>query len=184
MMGDQAAGKLSPFLRRQRAAAAAAFIEGRVLDYGCGTGAMASLVEAGRYTGIDSDRESLEIAGREHPEHSFHLPDELPGPGEAFTTILLLAVIEHIEDRPGLLRNLGRMLAPGGRIVITTPRPLAGPIHLAGAKLGLFSLEAGEEHGHLIGKREMARLAAEAGFTVKLYRSFLLGLNQLFILEQ
>jgi len=183
-MGDQASGKLSPFLRQRRIAAAAPFLAGRVLDYGCGAGALADHIGPELYAGVETDVESLNRARREHPRHRFYHPVEFDGHGRAFDTIALLAVIEHIEDRAGFLRDLVRFLAPGGRVVLTTPHPLAGPIHGAGAKAGLFSREAGEEHGSLVGKKGMMRLAAEAGFIVTARRRFLLGLNQLFILEQ
>lgn len=184
VVADQARGKLSPFLRSRRLAAALPHLAGRVLDYGCGTGALAGIIPAERYAGTDPDEESLAIARKSHPEHGFYHPDDPALSNRKFDSIALLAVLEHVDDRAGFLRALGGMLSENGRIVLTTPGPAAGPVHSAGSALGLFSREASEEHGSLIGGRAMKLIAREAGFRITLKRRFLLGMNQLFVLEK
>ncbi|HPA73765.1 MAG TPA: class I SAM-dependent methyltransferase [Spirochaetota bacterium] len=183
-MADQAVGKLSPYLRRRRIAAAVPHLSGRVLDYGCGIGALADIIPPGRYTGVDADGESLDMAKRLHPAHRFYRPDTAAVKDGAFDSIALLAVLEHINDRIEFLRGLGALLAEKGKIVLTTPGPLAGPVHAAGSRMGLFSREAAEEHGTLVGFSEMERLARAAGFRITLKKRFLLGMNQLFVLEK
>ncbi len=183
-MADQAGGKLSPYLRKRRIAAALPHLSGRVLDYGCGVGALADIIPSGRYAGVDADVESLDIAKKLHPAHRFYRPDDEELEDGAFDTIALLAVLEHIDDRTAFLRGLGALLAGAGKIVLTTPGPLAGPVHAAGSRMGLFSREAAEEHGKLVGFAEMERLARAAGFHVTLKKRFLLGMNQLFVLEK
>lgn len=183
-MADQVSGRLSPFLRKARISAALPHLAGAVLDFGCGVGALAGFIPPDRYTGADSDAESLERARVLHPSHGFYHPPELGALGRTFDSIALLAVLEHVADRAEFLATLGTFLAPRGRIVITTPHPVSDSVHRAGSRLGLFSREAGEEHGSLISGVEMGRLARGAGFTLALRRRFLLGMNQLFILEK
>ena len=62
-MADQGnEGLLSPWLWRKRVAAAFPHLRGKVLDIGCGSGALAEHVTAESYTGVDIDRDSLAIA--------------------------------------------------------------------------------------------------------------------------
>jgi 2-polyprenyl-3-methyl-5-hydroxy-6-metoxy-1,4-benzoquinol methylase len=179
-MADQAAeGLLSPFLRRRRLRVARPWLQGRVLDVGCGSGALAAELPPPRYLGVEIDPLSLQLARERYPGHRF--AGELPPAGETFDTILSLAVIEHVPDPAGFLGALaGRLAAPHwARIVISTPHPAADWIHHTGAAIGLFSRHASEEHEQLLDRRALERLGAQAGLRMVSYRRFLLGANQL-----
>ena len=183
-MADQGSeGLLSPYLRRRRIAAAQPFLRGRVLDVGCGAGALAGLVPPDRYVGVDPDADSLSAARRAWPAHAFldTMPDGDPG----FDTVVSLAVIEHVPDPQAFLGALGAMLkgGAGDRIVLTTPRPAVDWLHGAGAAVGIFSSHASEEHEALLGRRDLEALARAGGFAVELYRRFLSGANQLLVLR-
>ena len=82
-----------------------------------------------------------------------------------------------------MLKQMGVLLNPNGWIVITTPHPLADIIHYLGARVGLFSTIANEQHEKLIDLSRMSYIAAQANFSISKYERFLLGVNQLFILE-
>jgi SAM-dependent methyltransferase len=95
------------------------------LDVGGGTGwllAQAREVEQRlKHTAVvDIDPQARE--GAERLGHSFHL-----GRVEQFNTkrkydlILLLNLIEHVDDPVAVLRRMGSMLAPGGKILAKTP---------------------------------------------------------------
>lgn len=179
-MADQGSeGLFSPFLRRQRLRAARPYLLGRILDVGCGSGALAGLVRRDRYLGVDSDRESLAQAAREHPRHAF--ASALPSESENFDTIVVLAVIEHVDSPASFLASLARRLrpAPESRIVVTTPHPAAEWIHDAGAHIGLFSKHANEEHQQLLEREMLSDIGSAAGLQLIEYRRFLLGANQL-----
>lgn len=51
-----------------------------------------------------------------------------------------------------------------------------------GARAGLCSPEAQDEHRALLDRAGLAACAAESGLRVQAYRTFLLGLNQLAVL--
>ena len=179
-MADQGSeGLFSPFLRRQRLRAARPYLLGRILDVGCGSGALAGLVPWDRYLGVDSDRESLAKAAREHPRHAF--ASTLPSEPESFDTVVALAVIEHVDSPARFLASLARRLRtdPASRIVITTPHPAAEWIHDAGAHIGFFSKHANEEHQQLLDSEMLSDIGTDAGLRVIEYRRFLLGANQL-----
>ncbi len=179
-MGDQGSeGLLSPFLRAQRIKAALPFIHGRVLDVGCGAGALAGYVAAERYLGIDVDTASIVMAREQHVGHCF--ASSMPPPMPAFDTVVALAVIEHTVDAVAFLGSLADRLSssPMSRIILTTPHPGIARFHRVGATIGLFSREATEEHQGLLDRTSLDVLAERCGLRLFLYRPFLLGTNQL-----
>jgi len=184
-MADQVSGRFSPFLRRRRLAAVRPHVaRGRVLDFGCGVGALAGHVDPGRYVGVDRDAASIAAARARHPVHTFLTEAEFAA-GAArgpFHVIAALALIEHLDDPAGWLEAMRGVLAPSGAIVLTTPRPGLRWAHELGARAGLFSREAAGEHKAFIDPPAMAALAAAAGLRVECRGRFLLGCNQIFLL--
>ena len=159
-------------------------MRGKVLDVGCGGGALAALIAPANYLGVDVDEDVLATARRIHPHHRFSA--SLPTTGDAFDTVVALAVIEHVDRPASFLRMLESFLhpSPESRIVLTTPHPLLGWVHTMGASVGVFSRHSSEEHKDLLGRRRLAATAADSGLRVMLYRRFLLGANQLAVLRR
>lgn len=181
-MTDQATqGLLSPFLRRCRLRAAAAHLHGTVLDFGCGSGALAGIIPADRYLGVDHDAHSLSVARANFPQHRF--VTALDNVTERFDTVVSLAVIEHVTDPTDFLRRLaGTMNATDvARLLVTTPHPAMDWIHDVGARLGLFSSHASDEHEDLLGRAELENVGRGAGLRLMKYSRFLCGANQLAI---
>jgi SAM-dependent methyltransferase len=115
-------------------------IHGAVLDAGCGGGGMPlSLAEeAGQVVGIDPiDRfgdAGVRLAKERGLAHlHFALADgmQLPFAAGAFDLVLSHAVIEHVPDAPLYLHECARVLAPGGRMYLST----APYLSFAGAHL-------------------------------------------------
>ena len=179
IMADQAAGLLSPWLRRERIKAAEPYIKGKVLDFGCGVGTLSEVCLPEFYLGIDIDEESLKIARQNHVDYRFE--KQCPE-GEQFDTIALIAVIEHIKNPELFLNQMKLLLKPKGRIVLTTPHPLVEKVHFCGAQFGLFSKHASEEHEQFFNYGRMRKYASLTGLKIYSYRRFLLGVNQLFVL--
>jgi len=185
-MADQLTGLLSPALRSRRIAAVTPFLgQGSLLDIGCGTGALARYVDATRYQGIDRDEESIAIAKNRFPAHRFlTLAEFTQSQNEKqFERIVGLAVIEHVDDPQEWLAWLKTFLRSSGRVVLTTPNPSIRSLHEFGGRIGLFSREGAREHRELINQRRMRELAQASGFRIQHFRRFLLGCNQLFVLE-
>lgn len=183
-MANQATeGKLSPFLRERRFQAAIPFLRGRVLDLGAGGGGLALFVDPDNYLGVERDARSLKDARTLFPSHSF--TDSLEGAGE-FDTVVSLAVIEHAADPSGFLSMLNCHLKNSiqSRIVITTPHPAVDWVHGIGAKLGLFSSHASEEHEALLGHRELLSIGEKNNLVLTHYQRFLFGANQLAIYKR
>ncbi len=186
-MADQASqGFFSPYLRSRRLAIARPFLSGRVLDVGCGAGMLADDITPERYWGVDPDEMSLAAARLRHGRHRFEA--QMPPPAErgGFRTVVALAVIEHVLDPCDFLRQLVDYLARDGNamIVLTTPHPLYGGLHRAGAGIGLFSREAHDEHQTLLDHRQLSQLGMACGLELLRYRRFLCGANQLVVFRR
>lgn len=177
-MPDQANGILSPWLRNRRIKAVKPYLQGKILDFGCGIGALADICTDKAYTGLDVDKESIEIARNRHPDLTFisNLPDD-----EQFDVITMLAVIEHIKEPAELLKKISAILKPKGKILITTPHPCIEHFHRLGTKIRLFSAEAYHEHENLIDRNEMNNILEKTELKLLHYNRFLFGANQLFI---
>ena len=95
----------------------------RMVDLGCGPGAMSERAEPLHLEILAVDRDPGVYQGR-HPfvALDFDAPsfaDEL-GAGQ-FNLVLAVEVIEHVESPIGFLKNIARLLAKNGVAVITTP---------------------------------------------------------------
>jgi demethylmenaquinone methyltransferase / 2-methoxy-6-polyprenyl-1,4-benzoquinol methylase len=106
----------------------------RVLDACCGTGdlALAAAQAGGRVTGVDFSAEMLARAERKAPEFDWVQADAsaLPFPDGSFETATVGFGIRNLADLEGGLRELARVLVPGGRLgclEITRPRGVLRP---------------------------------------------------------
>lgn len=184
-MADQASeGFLSPYLKQKRLEAAKPYLRGQILDFGCGSGTLSLYTDSGNYVGVDQDILSLEYARAKFPNYRFL--DSLPVPIESFDTIVSLAVIEHVSEPAEFLKMLASYLSEesSSRIVITTPHPSVDWIHDLGAKVGLFSKHANDEHEDLLDRNKLELVGAQAGLSLIEYKRFLFGANQLAIYEK
>ncbi len=106
---------------RELASLIAAYSPETLLDYGCGTGAF--LLRLREEFGIRGD--GLEIgaqardAARRYGLRLAATARELPQ--SSYDMVLLLEVIEHVPDPVAFLEGIAGLIAPGGRLVITTP---------------------------------------------------------------
>lgn len=98
----------------------------RVLDVGCGYGAVAYSIatrSGARVTGIDLEPANVEMARRRfrHPDLAFELGDALVAlPDGRYDVIVLSNVLEHIDDRVGFVRRIVDRTRPS-RILIRVP---------------------------------------------------------------
>jgi len=92
-----------------------------ILDFGCGTGGIATkLCELGyRVVAADNSEQAL-AACRRVGFQTIDLSNEWPARGSA-DCVLAGDVLEHIEDDVGLLVKLRDTLRPGGYLIATVP---------------------------------------------------------------
>jgi SAM-dependent methyltransferase len=152
--------------RRLRFLRSEARLGDRALDVGCGEGRFtAELARAGsRPVGIEVARAAIERARARHPELDFRLvPIDGPLPLEdsSFDLVWASEVIEHVGDTARWLSELRRVLAPSGRLLVTTPSH--GRLRLALGGIERFSEPLGD-HLHLYTRASLAGLLQEFGF--------------------
>ena len=133
-------------------------LTGRILDAGCGGGGMPlSLAEEAQLVvGIDPVERFPDagvVLGRERSLRNLHfaLADGmyLPFRDGTFDVVLSHAVIEHVVNAPLYLRECARVLAPGGRLYLST----APYLSFAGAHLPRLKIPVPL---HLIAGRRVA----------------------------
>jgi len=111
--------------RWDRAIGALPFHQGRVLDLGCSVGyATAKLRRKGyQAVGIDNSPWCIAWAKRIYPTGEYLLctAEELPLADASFDGILCLDVLEHVTDETAAMREICRILKPGGTLVISVP---------------------------------------------------------------
>ena len=94
---------------------------GDVLDVGAGAGyTSARLAERGhRVRAVDIHTE--QFVPREIPCVKADLNGRLPFDDASFDGVLALEIIEHLEAPRAFLRELARVVRPGGTVVVSTP---------------------------------------------------------------
>jgi 2-polyprenyl-3-methyl-5-hydroxy-6-metoxy-1,4-benzoquinol methylase len=100
--------------------------EGRLLDLGCGNGALGGrLAQQGALvTGVDPSPAALERARGAHPALSFALPaadGRLPLPDASFDVVTCVHVLEHVADTQSVMSEARRVLTSGGLLIATVP---------------------------------------------------------------
>jgi ubiquinone/menaquinone biosynthesis C-methylase UbiE len=138
----------------------------RALDLGCGTGEFtAELARAGaNAVGVEVAEAALARARARHPAIDFRLaPTDGPLPLEdsEFELVWCSEVIEHVADTARWLSEVRRVLAPGGRLLLTTPSH--GRLRVALGGVERFSEPLGD-HLHLYTRRSLQQLLREFGF--------------------
>ncbi|MHB8575980.1 MAG: class I SAM-dependent methyltransferase [Dehalococcoidia bacterium] len=95
---------------------------GAILDVGCGTGGMlVHLQEFGSALGVDSAPEAAEACRRRGVPFVLGWGPRLPFADATFGAVTALDVIEHVPDHLGVLREMYRVLQPGGLLLLTVP---------------------------------------------------------------
>jgi ubiquinone/menaquinone biosynthesis C-methylase UbiE len=96
----------------------------RVLDVGCGTGRLLRKVgahwPAAELTGVDATEEMIEVARRSTPAATFYVgvAESLPLPDDSMDMVLSTDSLHHWNDRAAGVREVTRVLRPGGRFFL------------------------------------------------------------------
>ncbi|MEJ5239941.1 MAG: class I SAM-dependent methyltransferase [Anaerolineales bacterium] len=98
-------------------------IRGRVLENGCGIGMYAERLAAagGEVIGLEYDFERAAQARQRVARIVNAAGEALPFPQDSFDLILSHEVIEHVQDDAQAVREMVRVLRPGGRLVLFCP---------------------------------------------------------------
>lgn len=96
--------------------------QGEVLDAGCGVGVLAEYLPHVGLSGIDISREMLRLAKARMDRVVQGDVENLPYPDNAFDCVFARSVIHHLPHPNRGVRELIRVLKPGGRIIFLDTR--------------------------------------------------------------
>jgi SAM-dependent methyltransferase len=93
-------------------------LTGDILDVGCGTKPYRSLFNVRSYTGLEFD---TPVARRRNMAEVYYDGGSFPFAAEKFDSVLCNQVLEHVFNPDEFLREISRVLKPGGRLLLTVP---------------------------------------------------------------
>lgn len=146
----------------------------RILDYGCGSGNLVTLLRRNGYERAIGYDPYGPPDGSGNPEL---LQDE------AYDFICLQDVVEHVEDAHALYDRLARLLAPGGVLYVGTPCADELDLEYVHKHLHQFHMPF---HLHLYTRQALVDLGRGVGLeAVRFYRRFyaetpFFGMNECF----
>ena len=132
----------------------------RVLDLGCGDGALTRLLGAKVHTVVGADRVTTGI--------DFNAP-QWPYANQEFPVVICLDVLEHVLDPRHFLRETARILQPDGVLILVTPNIRHLPC-LWTLACGRFPRTSGDPTGfdgghlHYLTYTDVRELVQDAGF--------------------
>lgn len=95
--------------------------EGRWLDAACGMGDLLTRSNGRARWGVDISDDYLEIARGRYLNVSHAPVERLPFPREFFDLVTATDVLEHVLDLNRAVKELLRVLKPGGILIVRTP---------------------------------------------------------------
>lgn len=139
---------------------------GRLLDIGCGFG---FFLNAMKQRGWDVAGIEISKSGRRYARDRYQVDiysrplEALALPEASFDVITLFYVIEHVADPPAVLREVRRILKPGGLVLIRWPHttPI---IKLLGPLSKHLDLYHTPYHLYDFSRQTMEKLLSESGF--------------------
>jgi SAM-dependent methyltransferase len=147
---------LGPFLPADRSAA--------ILDVGCGRGYVLQDLATLGYTNasgieVDPGQANAATANGMRVELVQSTEEFLCKHESAYTTILLLDVLEHVprENQPAFLRAVARALKPGGKLICTVPNAASG--------IGTYWLHNDYTHQTSFTQDSLEFILGQGGFT-------------------
>lgn len=141
----------------------------RLLEIGCGDGSFTRdlLAFSKNVTGLDISPAQIEANQRKLPTIRFlshDLSAPLPFPDASFDGIWCSEVLEHLFDPALVLREMFRVLMPGGQLLVTVP--YHGLIKNVAIALVAWDHHFDPEYPHVrfFTKNTLSHLARKAGF--------------------
>jgi len=170
-------------LRAERFAEVLPELRGRCLDIGAGDDALLTCYR--RRAGADEAARAsvgVDVTDWGNDVQRIASAAVLPFPAASFDTVSFVACLNHIPERREALGEARRVLRPGGRVVVTMIGRLVGGV---GHRLWWYSEDKHrdvDEH-ELMGMDpdEVRGLLGAAGLRIAHERSFVYGLNRLYV---
>jgi len=138
---------------------------GMVCDVCCGGGTLLFRISSKIGGGVGLDRKIENKKENNILFKDIDLDEEIPEESGVFDCVTLLAAIEHLPNPGKIMCECFRILRSGGKILITTPSPVAKPIlEFLSFGLGIVSPEHIKEHKYYFKENDLISLCETAGF--------------------
>jgi SAM-dependent methyltransferase len=167
---------LGKLLLRWRIKTVIPYIQGRLLDIGCG---MNDLVKS--YSGYSI---GVDVFQWGDVDLVVDNTAYLPFGDETFDTVTIIAALNHIPNRREVLIEAYRILRRTGIIIVTMIPPRISHVwHFLRKPWDVDQKERGMKNGEIFGltPKEVRHLLSKAGFDILFEKSFMLGINHITI---
>ncbi len=150
----------------------------KALDAPLGPGAMALHLHQLGYevSGVDLDLNQSRELPPAIARHTCNLNQSLPLPDNRFDLVTSLEGIEHVENQFHLLRELSRVLKPGGHLILSTPNICSleerlnflvrGSFYRFISRAEIEKCGSGFDHQNLINYVELRQVMDWTGFRI------------------
>jgi ubiquinone/menaquinone biosynthesis C-methylase UbiE len=158
--------------------------ESIVCDIGCGQDCLfLTNIENRLIKGIGIDQKvdnAIEQRNKKIRVHQADVQSHLPIETASVDAVSMMALLEHLEKPKEALEEIYRILKPGGRLILTTPAPIAKPLlEFMAFKLKIIDREAIEDHKQYFSVTTLKSVLRQVGFEKIKIKHFELGLNLL-----
>jgi len=152
------------------------FIEGDLLDIGCGmNGLVRDYYKKGLGVDIDGRGGDDVLIVKDSSKLEFK--------DKSFDTVTILAALNHITNRLEVMKEANRVLKDDGKIIVTMIPPKFSQLWHFLRRPWADELEKDFQHGQIYGvaSKELKKLLNDSGFEVVLHKKFMLRMNSLMV---
>jgi SAM-dependent methyltransferase len=113
---------------------------GRALDLAAGQGRLSYALRSRGFEVEAAEIHPAQFKAPGIPCHKLNLNEKTPFADESFDLVLAVEILEHLEAPRAFLREIHRLLKPGGLGIVTTPNLTSLPSRLLFLATGCFDL--------------------------------------------